>query len=131
VRGRIFDASFHFARQLAAGQVPGFESYRAPAEPQLGRFPRPTDYVINDRVLEAFREFVRRDPAHALTPAQVDSQADYVRLRLREDLVTAAYGGDAGARVLLEGDPQLLRALDLFAEAKQLAENIGHTAPEN
>ena len=85
LRGRVFDATFHFARQLAAGQVPGFENLRAPAEPQFGRFPRPADFVVNDRVVEAFREFIRRDPAHALTTAQVDAHADFVRLRLRED----------------------------------------------
>jgi hypothetical protein len=48
-----------------------------------------------------------------------------VRLRIRENLVNASYGGDAATRYLLEGDPQVLRALELFPEAKALAENIG------
>ena len=124
VRQRIFEASFYFARQLAAGQIPGLENYRVPAMPQFERTPRPADYPITDRVIEAFREFVRRDAEQGLTPAQLDTELDYVRLRLRDDIITAAFGGDAGTRTLLEGDPQLLRALDLFPEARQLAENI-------
>jgi carboxyl-terminal processing protease len=130
VRGRIFEASFHFTRRLAAGLVEGLESYRVPDEPLYGRYPRANEYAVSDRVLEAFREFLRREPKYLLTPAQADAEAEYVRLRLRDDIITAAYGGDAGTRTLLEADPQLLRALDLFAEAKQLAENVAH-APAN
>jgi hypothetical protein len=49
-----------------------------------------------------------------------------VRLRIRENIVNAAFGGDASARFVLEnGDPQLARALELFPEAKALAANVG------
>ena len=123
IRNRIFEASFFFTRQLAAGLIPGLESYRID-EPQPGRYPRPTDFAINERVLEAFRQFVRRDPESALSPAQIETHLAYVKLRLRDDLVTAAYGTEAGARVLLDADPQLLRALDALPDAKRLAENV-------
>jgi hypothetical protein len=48
---------------------------------------------------------------------------DFVKLRLREEIVTAAYSNDAGARVLLDSDPQVLRALEALPEAKRLAES--------
>ncbi len=128
LRARVFEASFYFTRQLAAGQVAGLENYKIADAPQYGRYPRPTDYPITDRVFEALREFVKRDPELGLTVAQLDSEIEYARLRLREDIITAAYGGDAGNRVLLESDPQLLRAVELFPEAKQLAENISRIA---
>ncbi len=125
VRARIYEEVFHFVRQLAGGQVAGLESYRVTAEPQFNRTPRPTDFPVNDKVLQAFRDFVKRDPEAGLTPAQVEREMEYARLRIREHLVNAAYGGDAATRYLLDGDPQLLRALDLFPEARALAENIG------
>ncbi len=125
VRARIYEEVFHFVRQLSGGQVAGLESYRVTGEPQFGRTPRPTDFPVNDRVLQAFRDFVKRDPDAGLTPAQIDREIDYVRLRIREHLVNAGYGGDAATRYLLEGDPQVTRALELFPEAKSLAENIG------
>jgi carboxyl-terminal processing protease len=124
VRARIFEEAFHFVRQLAGGQIAGLESYRVTAEPQFGRSARATDFPVNDRVIQAFRDFARRDPESGLTPAQIDRETEYVRLRIRENLVNVTYGGDAATRYLLEGDPQVLRALELFPEAKALAENI-------
>jgi len=125
LRARIYEEAFYFVRQLAGGQIAGLESYRVAAEPQFGRAPRPTDFPVNEKVLQAFRDFVKRDPEAGLTPVQVEREIEYAKLRIRENLVNAAHGGDAATRYLLEGDPQMLRALELFPEAKALAENIG------
>jgi carboxyl-terminal processing protease len=125
VRARIFEEAFQFARQLVGGQIPGLEGYRVAADVQFGKSARPTDFPVNDKVLQAFRDFAKRDPDSGLTAAQIDREIEYVKLRIRENLVNASYGGDAATRFLLDGDPQVLRALELFPEAKALAENIG------
>jgi len=125
VRARLYEEAFHFARQLVGGQVAGLESYRVVAEPQFGRAPRPADLQVTDKVLQAFRDFVKRDAESGLSPAQVEREIEYARLRIRENLVNASYGGDAATRFLLDGDPQMLRALELFPEAKLLAETVG------
>jgi hypothetical protein len=125
VRARIYEEAFQFARKLVGGQIPGLEGYRVTAEPQFGKSARPTDFLVNDKVLQAFRDFAKRDAESGLTAAQIDREIEYVRLRIRENLVNATYGGDAATRYLLEGDPQVLRALELFPEARALAENIG------
>jgi carboxyl-terminal processing protease len=125
VRARIYEEAFQFARQLVGGQIAGLENYRVTEEPQYGRSARPTDFPVNDKVLQAFRDFARRDPESGLTQAQIDREIEYVRLRIRENLVNASYGGDAATRFLLDTDPQVLRALELFPEAKALAENVG------
>ncbi|MGB8508019.1 MAG: hypothetical protein WCD76_06430, partial [Pyrinomonadaceae bacterium] len=123
-RARIFEASFYFVRQLVGGQIAGLENYKLADAPTLfGRYPRATELPVTDRVLEAFRDFVKRDSEDNLSVAKVDADLDYVKTRLRDDLVTAAYGSDAGARFLLESDPQLLRALELLPESKTLAAN--------
>jgi hypothetical protein len=124
VRLRIFEAAFHFTRELAAGQIAGLENYRV-EKVLYGQHPRATDLPVTDRVLEAFREFVRKDAeTYALTPAQLEAEADYARLRVREEIVTAAYGSEAGLRTVLDGDPQLLKALDAFPDARRLAEMV-------
>ncbi|HVF54958.1 MAG TPA: S41 family peptidase [Pyrinomonadaceae bacterium] len=123
-RARIFEASFYFVRELVGGKIAGLESYRLEGGPQFGRYPRTTEMPVTDKVVEAFRAFVKRDTQHALTTAQVDSNLEYVRLRLRDDIITAAYGAEAGGRFLLETDPQLLRALEVLPEAKTLADNV-------
>lgn len=125
VRLRIFEESFHFVRQLVGGRIKGLEEYRMREGPQLDRHPRPDELPVTDEVIRAFRDFARRDAESDLTAAQIDAELDYVRLRLREDLITAAYGADAAGRFLLESDPQLLRAFELLPEARTLAENSG------
>ena len=130
VRVRIFEAAFQFTRELAAGQIPGLESYRV-ERTLYGQFPRPTDLPVNERVLEAFRAHTRRDPESGLTAAQIDAELDYVRLRIREEIVTAAYGNEAAIRSLLDSDPQLLRALEVFPDAKRLAEMVRNGASQS
>ncbi len=122
-RNRIAEAAFQFTRQLAAGLVTGLESYKV-EKVQYGKNAKATDYPINDRVIEAFRNFVRTDTESQLTAAQLDEEIDFVKLRLREEIVTAGFSNDAGARVLLDSDPQVLRALEALPNAKRLAESV-------
>ena len=129
LRNRIAEAAFQFTRQLAAGQVTGLESYKVETV-QYGKNAKASDYPINDRVLEAFRNFIRVDTESQLTSTQLDEDLDFVKLRLREEIVTAAYSNDAGARVLLDSDPQVLRALEALPEAKRLAEHARNTASQ-
>lgn len=121
LKNRIAEAAFQFTRQLAAGLIPGLESYKI-ERVQYGKNAKATDFPINDRVLEAFHNFVQKDAASQLTPSQLDEEPDFVKLRLREEIITAAYSNDAGARVLLDSDPQVLRALEALPDAKKLAE---------
>ncbi|MEO8434210.1 MAG: S41 family peptidase [Pyrinomonadaceae bacterium] len=122
-RTRIAEAAFYFTREMAAGIVPGLESYRVEKN-DFGRSPRASDFPINDKVLEAFRNFVKKDPTSGLPAAELESEIDFVKLRLREEIVTAAFSSDAGSRVLLESDPQTLRALEALPDAKRLAESV-------
>src|SRR5256884_2817262 len=96
-RGRIIEAAFYFNRQLTAGKIAGLESYRVD-KVDYARSPKPTDYAITDKVLEAFRNYVRKEQPR-LQIAQIDADLDFVKLRLRQEVVTAAFGADAGQRV--------------------------------
>ena len=55
--------------------------------------------------------------------AQIDADLDFVKLRIREEIITAAYSSDAGSRILLDSDPQTLRAIEVLPDAKRLAES--------
>ncbi len=121
-RLRIAEAAFHFTRQLAAGVLPGLESYRVD-KVQYGRNPKATEFGITDRVVEAFRNFVRTQPDFQVQPAQIDEEIVFTKLRLRQEIVTAAFSNDAGARILLDSDAQVLRALEALPDAKRLADS--------
>ena len=127
VRGRIIEAAFYFNRQLTAGKIPGFESYRVDKVDYVHP-PKATDYPLTDRLLEAFRNYVRKDQTRLQIP-QIDADLDFVKLRLRYEVVTSAFGGDAGQRVLLESDPQALRAINVLPDAKRLAESVRNGTP--
>jgi hypothetical protein len=83
---------------------------------------------LTDRLLEAFRNYVRKEQPRLQIP-QIDADLDFVKLRLRYEIVTAAFGGDAGQRVLLESDPQALRAINVLPDAKRLAESVRNGMP--
>jgi len=121
VHARIAEAAFHYTRQLAAGVVPGLEAYRVD-KVQYGKSAKPTDFPITDRVVEAFRNFCRTQPDFQVQVSQIDEELEFVKLRLRQEIITAAFSSDAGARVLLDSDAQVLRALDALPEAKRLAD---------
>jgi hypothetical protein len=127
-RGRIAEAAFYFTRELAAGQISGLETYRI-EKTDYDHNLRATDYVINENVIEAFREFVKRDGNLGIQPGQIDEELDFVKLRIRDEIITAAYASDAGARVLLDSDPQVIRALDALPDAKRLAESVRNGTP--
>jgi carboxyl-terminal processing protease len=127
-RNRITEAAFYFTRQLGAGIIAGLESYRID-KVEYGHTPRATDFPINDRVLEAFRNFVRKEPTSHLQVSQIDTDIEFVKLRLREEIITAAFGADSGQRVLLESDPQALRAVEVLPDAKRLAESVRNGTP--
>ena len=57
-----------------------------------------------------------------MQPAQVDEELEFAKLRLRQEIITAAFSNDAGARILLDSDVQVLRALDALPDAKRLAD---------
>lgn len=122
-RRAIAEAAFYFTRQLITGQLPGLESYRVNA-PQPDSFPTATDFPVTDKVIEAFRNFVQSDKSFNLTGAQIDKEIEIAKLRLRFEIVTAAYSVDAGTRILLEKDPQLLKGVESLPDARRLAESI-------
>ena len=127
-RARIVEAAFYFTRELTAGTIPGLDAYRVD-KVEYNHAAKVADYPVTDRVLEAFRNYLRKDQSRHLQVAAVDADPDFVKLRLRNEIITAAFGADAGQRVLLESDPQALRAIGVLPDAKRLAESVRNGTP--
>ncbi len=119
LRGRINEAAFFFVRQLVAGKVAGLENYRADKQ-NFRTLVQANDLTINDRIFEAFRTASAADKELGLTAENITSQADYAKVRLREELATANYSNEAGVQVLLESDPQVLKAIETIPQASSL-----------
>ena len=71
-------------------------------------------------MFEAFRNFTIADKASGLTVENINAQIDFAKTRLREELATANYSNEAGIQVLLEVDPQVLKAIEVMPEARKM-----------
>ena len=123
LRFRVNEAAFFFVRQLVAGKVAGLENYRVEKQDHRLTF-APDSLQINDRLFEAFRQFAATSKEAGLTAENVNGLAEYSRTRLREELATATHSNEAGVQVLLEADPQVLKAIEVMPEARRLSEQV-------
>jgi carboxyl-terminal processing protease len=118
-RGRVNEAAFFFVRQLVAGKINGFGESKVEKQ-TFKQTLQPGEFDVNDRLFEAFRLYAASDPDNGLTIANIDAQAEYAKRRLREELATANYSTEAGIQVLLEADPQVLKAIESMPQAQGL-----------
>ena len=128
LRFRINEAAFHFVRQIAAGKMQGFENLKVDKQ-NYNTTVQPNDFQISDKLFEAFRNYTVSIKENGLTAENINSQIDYSKSRLREELATANYSNEAGIQVLLESDPQVLKAVEAMPEAKKFLEkNLANKA---
>jgi len=120
-RARINDAAFYFVRQLVAGKIGGFETYRVEKQNQA-RSIQPGSLPVTERLFEAFRQSTLANKDSGLTAENIVADLDYARIRLRQELATANYSNEAGIQVLLETDPQIIKATESMAMARNLVE---------
>lgn len=117
----LLDPLFLFSRELAAGLIDGLEEYRIPKQGEYRDVGLSNEYVISPEVVGAFDVYVRSHYGSRFSTQVLESEAEFIRRRLRYNLWTAAYGSVTANRVLNEADPQMLKARELFPRARQLA----------
>ncbi len=116
LKGRINEAAFFFVRRLVAGQIEGLETFKVDKQNFKTTLSN-GDLAITDKLFESFRVFAAADKANGVTSDLISSQSEYARMRLREELATANYSTEAGTQVLLEADPQILKAVEVMPQA--------------
>ncbi len=123
LRFRISESAFFFVRQLVAGDIAGLDSFKTEKQSFITTIAR-NDIKIDDEIFDAYIAFTVKDEKNGLTRGNIESNADYAKSRLREQIATAKYSGEAGIQVLLENDPQVLKAVDAIPEAAKLIESM-------
>lgn len=119
-----FDPVFEFTHQLAAGQVGGFAEFRIDRQADHHHWLQHTEYQITDKVLGAFKNFLREHREFKLDETNIDKDSDYVKRQIRYEMVTAACGVETAYQVLLEPDLQMQRALAEIPKARIMAEDL-------
>ncbi|MBS1796399.1 MAG: S41 family peptidase [Acidobacteria bacterium] len=118
----LLDPIFYFSTELANGRVKGFENYRISGQTEYGRRIRPADYPVADDVFAAFKAYLAQNPEWSGLAPSIDAEKDYVKIRIRYDLITAAFGTISANQVLAEDDRQVAKAVELLPRAQQLAQ---------
>ncbi|MBE7515799.1 MAG: S41 family peptidase [Chloracidobacterium sp.] len=123
LKSRINEAAFLFVRQLVGGKVAGFEAMKV--ERQNFRLTlAPGEFAVSDKLYDAFRSFAAADKEVGLTADNIGTQTEYAKMRLREEIATANCSNEAGIQVLLEGDQQVVKAVQSMPDAAKLVQSF-------
>lgn len=116
---KLRDACFEFSRLLVAGVIPNFPEFKI-RKTETGARIRNGEFPLPDSVIAAFKEFLRQHSELQIKENEVVKKLDYIRLRIRAEIITAHYGAEIAGRFLLENDHQTARALAEIPKARQL-----------
>ena len=78
-------------------------------------------FEVDDALMQDFRKFLDSEKI-PYTEAELLQNNDWVRSNIKSEIFVNAYGQEEGLKVKAEADPEVLKALDLLPQAKQLAE---------
>jgi carboxyl-terminal processing protease len=127
------DIFFQYARRLTSGQVPSASSFILPIKnDEVAINQNNSNKVlpkldINDAILEDFQQFLR-DRHIEFTQEEFQNNVDFIKRRIKQEVFTSSFGLQEGFRVAIQGDTQVLKALELMPEAKSLMTS-GRTMP--
>ncbi len=116
---------FMFVRKLMAGKVVAAPNFKREGI-EFDHQPQANEFVINDEILKAYREFmtdfIAKNSEYGLTMKMVDDYLEWSRGKIREEVLLAAYGVDTQKRMTADEDLPLQRALTEINNSAQLAE---------
>ncbi|MFN0141184.1 MAG: S41 family peptidase [Pyrinomonadaceae bacterium] len=116
---RLANPVFAFAMEMVLGRAKGLDAYKVATPITFNYDIKTSDFPVNDQVFGEFKQFAV--DKYKFTAAQIDREREFVERTLRTELVTAAYGAQTSRQVFNEYDEQLLKAIGLLPQAKQLA----------
>ena len=79
-------------------------------------------FAVDEQVMQEFRRFLD-DKKIPYTEADLAANNDWVRSNIKSEIFIDAFGQESGLQVRAEADPEVIKALDLLPQAKQLADN--------
>ena len=83
----------------------------------------PTEkFDVDDAVLHDFRKFLDEEKVPYSEADMLENDA-WIRSNIKTEIFVDAFGQQEGLKVRAETDPQIVKALELLPQAKQLAEN--------
>jgi carboxyl-terminal processing protease len=127
------DVFFQYARRLTLGQVDAAESFtkqlkemETPDSKDKISGPLP-ELEITDEILNDFMEYLRSRNIE-FGGEDITRSADFIKRRIRQEIFTSSFGIQEGYKIGVQGDRQVLKAIESLPEAKLLMTS-GRTNP--
>lgn len=80
------------------------------------------NFEVDDALMQDFRKFLDEEKI-PYTEADLLENNEWLRSSIKSEIFVDAFGQEEGLKVRAETDPEVLKALDLLPQARQLAEN--------
>ena len=122
---RSKDVLFYYAQRLTSGEVPVAANFKLPEEMNVeentARTKKATssDFSITEEILADFRQYLK-DKNIEFTEEDLNSNADFIKRQIRQNVFTSHYGIQEGYKISVEGDNQVRKALEEMPDAKLL-----------
>jgi carboxyl-terminal processing protease len=120
------DVFFEYARRLTSGQVPAASNFQLPIKNEEVSTPAGKSspkvlpkFEITDAIMEDFKEFLRSKHME-FTNEDIQSDLDFIKRRIKQEVFTSSFGLQEGFKVAIQGDTQVLKALEVLPDAKTL-----------
>jgi carboxyl-terminal processing protease len=88
------------------------------------------NFTVDEGVLQEFRHYLD-DQKVPFTEDDLAGNLDWVKSNIKTELFISQFGQEEGLRVQAESDPNVIKALDLLPQARQLAENARKVVAEH
>lgn len=121
VQNELLDSIFFFACELTAGKIKGFEAYQESNRIIYGHRVRANDFPVSDDLITIFNTYAAQFKESRINILQIESESEFVKTRLRYNLIAAHFGNVAANQVLIEEDKQVAKAIESLPKAQQLA----------
>ncbi|MBN1569312.1 MAG: S41 family peptidase [Acidobacteria bacterium] len=127
------DVFFQYARRLTSGEVPEASNFQMPIKSEevsasSERAPKTIPNLeITDAILADFKEYLTERHVE-FTDQDIINNVDFIKRRIKQEVYTSSFGLQEGFKAAIQGDSQVLKALEQMPEAKLLMTS-GQAAP--
>jgi carboxyl-terminal processing protease len=118
------DVFLQYARRLTSGEVPSASNFRLPVNSEIStnleKSPKSMPNLeITDAILEDFKKYLAERKIE-FTEEDISNNVDFIKRRIKQEVYTSSFGLEEGFKVAVEGDTQVIKAIQMIPEAKKL-----------
>jgi carboxyl-terminal processing protease len=97
--------------------VGGFTRYYLGTKPTITK-----DFDVDDNLMHTFRDYLAKHDVRYTEPEMAEN-LDWVKRKIKQEVIFSTFGMQEGIKVELEADPQVLKGIDAIPQARALYQN--------